>query len=246
MAIYTGVADANGDFTVPFSSNYTSGQKVTVTAEKEGAIKSIELYAPSNVIGGGAIQIDGSFVDFPLNITDVTLSDEITGTIQRFAFRPHGDSQSRSIWRYAKSLKILGNVTRINAYAFYGWGDATSLDLPESLQIIEAYAFSGWSSALELTIPEMVTSIPSDCFYGWSSANRLYIPAAITSIGGRAFYQWSSCDEITCMATTPPTISSDTFFNLKSTCIIKVPVGSVAAYQAAPNWSAFASRIQAI
>ena len=39
-----GVADLNGDFTVPFSSNYTSGQKITVTAEKDSATKTIELF----------------------------------------------------------------------------------------------------------------------------------------------------------------------------------------------------------
>ncbi|WP_180163565.1 leucine-rich repeat domain-containing protein [Acinetobacter sp. YH12069] len=246
MATYTGVADANGDFIVPFSASYTSGQKVTVTAEKEGATKSIELFAPSNITGGGVIQIDGSFVDFPLNITDVTLTEQISGTIQRYAFRPHSDTQSRSIWRYAKSLKILGNVTRINSYAFYGWDDALSLQLPQSLQVIEENAFNGWRSALELTIPNQVTSIPRDCFYGWNSAKSLYLHAGIASIGERAFYEWLSCDEIICMAVAPPTIISSSFSNLKSTCIIKVPAASVAAYQSAPNWSAFASRIQAI
>ncbi|MCL6246532.1 leucine-rich repeat domain-containing protein [Acinetobacter sp. ANC 4945] len=246
MATYTGGADANGDFIVPFSASYTSGQKVTVTAEKEGATKSIELFAPSNTTGGGVIQIDGSFVDFPLNITDVTLSAEIEGTIQRHSFRPNGDTQNRSIWTYAKSLKILGNVTRINTYAFYGWKDATNLELPESLQIIESYAFSSWGKALGLTIPDQVTSIPQDCFYGWNSAKKLYLPAAIASIGERAFYEWLSCDEIICMALVPPAITSSSFSNLKSTCIIKVPAASVAAYQAAANWSAFAARIQAI
>lgn len=246
MATYTGVADANGDFIVPFSASYTSGQKVTVTAEKEGATKSIELFAPSNTTGGGVIQIDGSFVDFPLNITDVTLSDEITGTIQGFAFRPHGDTQSRSVWRYAKSLKILGNVTQIENYAFQGWNNALSLELPQTLEVMGSYAFQGWSSALSLIVPELITSIPLDCFYGWSSAKNLYLPAAIASIGNRAFYGWLSCDEIICMAVAPPTISSSTFQNLNASCVFKVPAASVAAYQAAPNWSDFAARIQAI
>lgn len=246
MAIYTGVADANGDFTVPFSSNYTGGQKVTVTAEKDSATKTIELFAPSDVIGGGVIQIDGTYDNFPLNIGNITLSSEITGVIQAFAFRPHTDTQSRSMFIYAKGLTILGDVVGINTYAFYGWTSATFLNLPESLTTLGTYAFQGWVAALSLDLPINVLTIPNYCFYGWTSALKLEIHSGVTSIGSSAFYNWTSCNEVICRALTPPSIAANTFQNIKSTCIFKVPAESVATYQGATNWSAFASRIQAI
>lgn len=240
-----GVADANGNFTVPFSSNYTGGQKVTVTAEKDGAEKTIELHAPSEVVGG-AIQIDGDLNNFPLGITNVTLSANISGIIQAFSFRPHSDSYSRSIWLYAKGLTILGPVTRVNSYAFHGWSSAKFLILPITLVTIESSAFAEWIAALSLVIPDSVKIIPSECFYRWAAALSLDLPASITSIDSSAFAQWTSCDTIICRAIAPPSITSTTFTNLKSTCIIKVPNESVAAYKAAENWSAFASHIQAI
>lgn len=246
MAIYTGVADENGDFTVPFSSNYTGGQKVTVTAEKDGAEKTIELHAPSEVVGGGAIEIDGDLNNFPLNINNVTLSSGISGTIQSFSFRPHPDTYSRSVWLYARGLKILGAVTRINSYAFYSWISAKFLILPATLVTLESSAFAEWTAALSLVIPDSVKMIPDECFYRWAAALSLDLPASITSIGSSAFAQWTSCDTIICRAIVPPSITSTTFTNLKSTCFIKVPNESVAAYKAAANWSEFASRIQAI
>ena len=72
------------------------------------------------------------------------------------------------------------------------------------------------------------------------------LPASLTNIGLYGLSDLTVCEEIICRAITPPSIASNTFNGLKSTCIFKVPAASVAAYQAATNWSAFASRIQAI
>ncbi|WP_180003628.1 MULTISPECIES: leucine-rich repeat protein [unclassified Acinetobacter] len=246
MAIYTGVADANGDFNIPFSTNYTGGQKVTVTAEKDSATKSIELYAPSEVAGGGAIQFSGSLVDFPLAIGDVTLGDGITGIIQHSALRRHDDTSARSIGHYATGLTIVGDVTRINQYAFADWRNAKFLNLPATLSYINAWSFENWRMADFLVLPEGVETIADSAFRYWQAATYLDIPSTILSIGNTSFGNWLACTEVTCRAITPPTISSSTFQNLNASCVFKVPAASVAAYQAAPNWSAFAARIQAI
>mgnify|MGYP001618506052 FL=1 len=42
MPTVTGTADANGDFNIALGANYTSGEKITVTAEKDSAEKTIE------------------------------------------------------------------------------------------------------------------------------------------------------------------------------------------------------------
>ena len=220
MTTYTGVADANGDFIVPFSSAYTSGEKITVTAEKDGAIKSIELYAPSEAVGGGVIQFSGTLVDFPNNIGGITIS-QIAGSIGSYAFYCY--AAGSNIYSKATSLVIPEGVTSVLDFSFFGWISANSLILPASLKMIGNNAFSGWAKTTSLVIPE-----------------------GVTSIGNSAFSNWSTCLEIVCLALIPPTIQSNTFANLKSTCIFKVPAASVAAYQAAPNWSAFAARIQAI
>lgn len=144
MATYTGVADANGDFTVPFPSDYTGGEKITVSAEKDGAIKSIELYAPSNAYGRDVLF---SLTNFPNGIGAVTLSQEISGILSNTRF---DGNNVGSIWRNATSLKIQGNITQIPANAMRSWVAATSLDLPATLTLISSSAIIGWLACLEL------------------------------------------------------------------------------------------------
>lgn len=267
MTTYTGTADSNGDFTVSFGGNsYTSAEKVNITAEKDGATKTIELFAPSDAFGGGVVRFEGSLSNFPLNIGDITLT-QITGAIGQYAFAAY--SNNSNIWKLATGLTIEAGVTTIDQYAFLSWTLASFLSLPVTLTTIGTFAFNGWSAAQALTIPSSVnsigaaafqswsacksllieeglTSIPANCFSTWGQCLNADLPSTITSIGAYGLSNWTACKEIICRATTPPSIQATTFASLKSTCIFKVPAGSVAAYQAATNWSAFAARIQAI
>lgn len=265
MAIYTGVADANGDFNIPFSANYTSGQKVTVTAEKDAATKSIELYAPSDVIGGGNIQFSGNMTNFPNNIGVITLTGITTVAQNSF----YTDRVVNVFFRKATGLILDEGTTSVGIEAFLGWDGALSLSMPNSLSSIGSGCFRDWINATSITWSSSLTQIPEFAFYNWRKLVNLIIPTGVTVIGAQAFNNCISlqsieilgqvttigagafanltaCNIITLHATTPPTIQSNTFVSLKSTCIFKVPAESVAAYQAAPNWSAFASRIQAI
>lgn len=290
MAIYTGVADVNGDFTVPFSSNYTSGQKVTVTAEKDSATKSIELFAPSDVVGGtGKIDFTGDYSNFPNNLGQMVVSGEMSNIGAR-AFQATGadsglflnkltglilndgvqvvDDYAFADWRTASSLSIANTVTSIGVQAFFNW-KPSSLVIPDSVLTLKTMSFMNWSNATTLKLSNQLTQIPANCFSNWVKCLSINIPDSVSSILDNAFNGWRACtdveigtgimtigsssfgglfacNEIIVKATIPPTIESDSFSSLKSTCIFKVPAESVAAYQAAPNWSAFASRIQAI
>lgn len=265
MATYTGVADANGDFTVPFSSSYTGGQKITVTAEKDSATKSIELFAPSSVTGGGIITWTGTTVNFPESIGEVALSNEVNGAIANYAFYVDSANNNRfgvsasglsilnaiSIGSYAfhrwinSKRLIMGNTVKtISSYAFYRWYAATEIQLSNTLESISDSAFGDWSGFTgHLIIPNSVKTIGSVSFGEWINATKLTLGSGILSIGSSAFGYWNSCSEINCLATKPPTIASSTFYNLPSSCTIKVPSASLAAYQTAANWSAHASKM---
>lgn len=246
MAIYTGVADANGDFTVPFSSSYTGAQKITVIAEKNGAQKSIELYAPSEVSGGGVIQFSGTLNDFPQNVGNVTITG-LSGTIKSYAFAATGGILGNNIWSSATGLEIKSAIETIESYAFNSWVNSKILILPISVKYIADNAFNTWSGFTgRLSLPDSLLTIGTASFQNWNKCTEVVLGTSLISIGGFGLGNLSSCNSITIKATTPPTITSSTFNGLKSTCIFKVPAGSVAAYQAAPNWSAFAARIQAI
>mgnify|MGYP001544253712 CR=1 FL=1 len=241
MAIYTGVADANGDFLIPFSTEYTSGQKITVTAEKDSAIKAIELYAPSDALGGGVIQFSGTTNNFPSNIGNVTLSAEITGYITANCFA--AAASDTKFGNFATGLSIKGAVTEIRANAFSFWQRATFLNLPNELVTLRDSAFSSWIALLEIKIPNNIKTIEGYCFESPIACKKITLGSSLLSIGTAAFRFAGACDEMICLPTIPPTITTNTFQNLKATCVIKVPSASLAAYQAATNWSAHASKM---
>lgn len=239
MTTYTATADANGDFIVPFLSNYTSGQKITVVAEKSGATKSIELFAPSSVTGGGIITWTGTTVNFPRNIGEVTIGGDVNADIADYAFYV---GTYTSFGGNATGLTITSAKT-VGGNAFRGWSSAKFLNLPQSLISIGVSAFYGWSAALSLSIPDSVRIIENDAFLNWGKAKALVIGRSVERINSYAFSSWVAALEVTILATTPPLISSNTFQGINSSCIFKVPAALLATYQAAPNWSAFAGRM---
>ena len=266
MATYTGTADTNGDFTVPFSSAYTGGEKISVTAEKDGVEKTIELYAPSGAVGGGVIKFSGTLDNFPNNIGVVTLSSEINKLNQN-AFIAH--TNTASIWKKATGLVIEGsltnipsscfsdwtsmktlvlpsNLTNIDNSAFYYCSSLETMNLPNSLLTIRSSAFAYCQKLKSLVIPDLVTTIEAYAFRFISAATLISIGTSVTNISTDAFINASACNELILKPSTPPTITATTFSGLKSTCVIKVPAASLAAYQAAANWSVYAARIQAI
>ena len=263
MATYTGTADAGGNFTIGFGgNNYTSAQKVTVTATKDGNSKSVELYAPADTSGGGVIQFSGTMTNFPDNVGGVTVTG-INGPIKTQAFAAY---YAGHIWKKATSLTIGSGVTTLGIYAFSDWSVATSLTLPNSVTSISDYCFTGWllmntlnfgtglqtiapaafyncRAVTSITIPNAVTTIGLEAFYDCKAATYIQIGSAVTSIGGSAFYNAIACNEMRCLPLTPPSILVNTLTNLKSTCVIKVPAASLTLYKTAANWSAHASKM---
>lgn len=193
MATYTGIADENGDFTIPFSSNYASGQKVTVTAEKDGTEKSIDLYAPSDVVGGGALQFSGSLDNFPQNIGAMVFSSGVK-SISDYAFYSAG-SGGNTFASSATALEFRA-IEKIGEYAFYGFRKTKKIDLPDTLLQIGANSFQNCNSCTDIKIGDFVKTIGSNAFAGCSSIKSIKIPDSVTSIGVYAFESCRSALEI--------------------------------------------------
>lgn len=244
MATYTSVADANGDFTVPFSANYTSGQKITVTSEKSGAVKSIELFAPSNTSGGGFIEISGDYSNFPQHIGVITISDELGTRLNNNSF--FSDSVYTNIFGVATGLVIPSVIINIGEFCFSGWVNSLSLNIGGVIENIPQYSFSSWRSIQNAVFPEGTKYFRQYSLVSWTSLKTIVLPSTTEVIESYAMSDWSSAQAITLLSTSPPAISHTSFNGLRSACIFKVPATSVDAYQNAPYWSAFAARIQAI
>lgn len=267
MTIYTGIADSNGDFNIPFSTSYTSGQKVIITSEKDSAVKTIELFAPSETTGA-MMQFSGTTVNFPLNIGDVTI--KMSGKLQDYAFScatTYNKPAGFQIAKAANSISLL-DCTEIGSYAFeYSNILIQDMLFSPSLKTIGGYAFQFLQRSQSVTVPKDKTfgsyifsdakitsvifedgiiTIPTGFCYQCAGLINVIIPQTVTSIGGLAFNYCSGLKTLIVHAILPPTLNSSALTGIGGGCIIKVPASSVAAYKAATNWSTYKARIQAI
>ena len=101
--------------------------------------------------------------------------------------------------------------------------------------------FKGCISLTSVTIGNSVTSIGGAVFLGCSSLTSVTIGNSVTSIGDYAFYNCSKLTQLILFPSAPPTLGSSAIPTTIQS--IYVQQSSKAAYQAASNWKAFASKI---
>ena len=97
-----------------------------------------------------------------------------------------------------------------------------------------------------ITLPVNTTSLLSTAFSGCTSLRSITMNGQVTSIGTSCFNGCTSLTSITIYATVPPSIPSNAFTSVPSTCEINVPQESVTAYKKASGWSSRANKISAI
>ena len=144
-------------------------------------------------------------------------------------------------------MKFGSALSTISQYSFSGCKNLKIVDGFENTVLTNTSwnTFYGCSSLQSIQLPESLTTIDGSAFNGCSSLKEITIPAGVTKINGGAFNNCSSLQYIRIEATTPPTLASTSA--IPSTIgAIYVPDESVTAYQAATNWSSFASKIKGI
>ena len=120
------------------------------------------------------------------------------------------------------------------------------LNLP-NLTSLGSNAFLNCSSLTKVKNLGSITSIPADnnngVFRNCSSLTEINLPSTLTSIGANAFRGCSNLETLVVLATTPPTLGSNSLTGTNANLKIYVPNGYGATYQAASGWSTYASRI---
>lgn len=172
---------------------------------------------------------------------------------------PWGAYYMNSVWDFFEGLLYSGASKAVvrGFYTPYG----SRIIFPESVTSILPRAFKNsdkinWiifnavncAAPLRLSNPETiqelefgnsVQSIPDSCFINCSRVQALTFPASLTTIGDYAFAGCDSLISITMLATTPPTISANTFAGVPTDVEVVVPCGSLQAYLADANWRYF-------
>ena len=150
------------------------------------------------------------------SLTSVTIPNSVT-SIGGYAF---GGCTSLT------SVTIGNSVTSIEGQVFQSCTSLTSVTIPNSVTSIGDRAFQDCTSLTSVIIPNSVTSIVSEAFSRCSGLTSVTIGNSVTSIGNKAFQNCTSLTSIVSLATTAPTIGSNTFNRIKTNGTLTVPSGS--------------------
>lgn len=124
------------------------------------------------------------------------------------------------------TLKVSLVNSSINQSIFGNIQYLTKVTIGTSIISIGDAAFNHCYSLTSVTIGNSVTTIGSSAFDGCTGLKSIIIPNSVTEIGSQAFNDCNSLTTITSLAATTPTISNNTFYNIKSGGTLHVPAGS--------------------
>ncbi len=242
----------------------------SVTSIESGAflgcnLTNIYVSGGSNfkIYNGALLTYDGTqLIFFPQKktLTSYTIPSTVT-SISSFAF--YGCSNLNSV-------TISSSVTYIGGYAFNS-SNISSFSIPDTLCDINYYAFDNtpWytsqangmvytgkvaysykgtmTSNTSITLKSDTIGIAGYAFRNKTNLIEITLPSTLVKLGYGAFNGCSNLYTLVCNATTPPTISSNTFTGTKiatdPTSRIFVPSDSLAAYKSAANWNTYADQI---
>jgi len=136
-------------------------------------------------------------------------------------------------------LTISSSVTSIEENAFLGCKGLTSVILPSSVTTLTNWVFSECTGLTSVTLPPTLKTIGAYSFYLCSSLTTFSIPASVTFIKESAFYFCNSLQSIISYSTLPPSLEAKALNFYTAACTLHVPGGSLAAYEAALQWTDF-------
>jgi hypothetical protein len=96
------------------------------------------------------------------------------------------------------------------------------------------------------TIPNSVITIANNAFYNCYNLTAVTIPNSVTSIGNYAFSYCYYLSDIYVKAINPPSLYSNSFYNVQPAIPVHVPCGTKTTYQIATYWYNFTNIIDDI
>jgi hypothetical protein len=217
-------------------------------------IKTIIIDAGVTSIGAWSFYNLSSLISVTIGSSVTTIGDYAFNSCTALASVNIGNSVT-SINGYAfsncsglTSVTIGNSVTSITGGAFYNCPGLTSVNIPNSVTSIGSSGdsfgvFESCTGLTSVTIGNSVTFIGKYAFYGCKGLTSVTIPNSVTSIADYAFWNCIGLKTITAQNPTPlggANMGNGVFDSIdKTTCTLKVPNASVAAYKAAAQWKDF-------
>lgn len=199
------------------------------------------------------------------NLSEAT-SLTITGVLNENDFNTLHEMTFRSLKTI--DLKGVENTTNLSEDCFANATKLQNITLPSTLVTIEVGAFAGCEALANVTFEQgsQLKTIESAAFIDCFSLTSIEIPANLEIIGIDAFngcealelVNMSACTQVkkiedcafsNCSnlrlfeigTITPPEAGSGIFDNCPDWAILKVPAGSMGAYETAYGWNRFSS-----
>jgi len=145
-----------------------------------------------------------------------------------------------------EGLILPNTVTSLGTTGFEACENLKKFIFSNQMTSIPGSCFYYCTGLDNIEIPNNITSLAAGSFLGCSNLREITLSSFIESIGDAAFYNCLSLQVLTIQRYTAPstitTLGTDVFVP-NNTLRIYVPVGSLAVYQGATNWSTYANRM---
>ena len=151
---------------------------------------------------------------------------------------------SSSILQNCTSLQVLSITNTIKKW--YGSGSMRSI---KRICIHDDLIFVGGNiadseSLVYINIPDVASNLYQNAFLRCKSLVAITIPESVVSIGAMALNSCAGLMTVKFLPTTPPTVANaNAFTGIPATCVVEVPTGTLAAYQAATNYAEIAAQM---
>lgn len=248
------------------SSSVTSPTKHTFASKGKYVIKMSST--GSYAIGSG---VDGEYAVTPANIVDkvhlVTNGNNycLANTHMKYLSIAHNKEIKSDALSVSPKLRFLV-LSHKYCIGLNGAFQASSLEIVSTPKdfCCQNQVFRGCYALRRIAFSKPTTMTENYKFYQTYGLDTMYIPgtkigaydyfqsglrvaiisSGIKSIGANAFDSCFSLVKIKFYPTTPPTVENTAAFNrVPTTCVVEVPKGTLATYQAATNYSGIAAQM---
>lgn len=237
------------DFTVDIDNlNYSSQNGVLFDKNKTTLIQCPTLKTGNYIIPSTVTSLSWIAFESCSKLSSIAIPASLTARISDYAFEACSGliTVESGNPNYSGIGGVLFNKDQTILIHF---PDSKTGDyqIPTTVTAIQDWAFSQCYKLTSLTIPSSIISIGVAAFERCNSLTTINIPSSVTSIGDGAFNSCTGLTSIYVNIVTPIILDPNynNFYGVDiESCVLYVPYGSKAAYQAANQWQDFKNIVE--
>ena len=157
--------------------------------------------------------------------------------------RKDATNMPTNVYNYCRSLRVISfseDITGLNSALAY----TPVKRIVASSKITSIGQTNDSEGLTRVILSNKMTSVVANGFLRCKALTYAEISPNITSIGAQAFGSCQSLMLLKFLPTTPPTVANaNAFTGIPTTCVVEVPKGTLATYQAATNYSGISAQM---